>query len=77
MRARAADDWSCPKSEVTVTSQGKDVFRVSGCGRSALYSCRAEGVAPRDPHSGSGAPPSESEYRLQGGGDGCYRLNRD
>jgi hypothetical protein len=72
MRIRAADEWNCPKSTITVTNEGQNTFRVTGCGQSALYGC-SEGAAgsDTDPH---GTMASEEEYRQRGAD--CTKLSR-
>jgi len=77
MRARAADEWSCPESEISVTNEGQSVFRVSGCGQTALYECSDEGSPP-----GPGGPPQSNpnaaeQYRYQGAGAACHKSSRD
>jgi hypothetical protein len=76
MRARAADEWSCPEDSIGVTNEGQNVFRVSGCGRTALYECSG-GSGPAPGGSSQSNPGSAEEYRYQGAGDGCYKASRD
>jgi hypothetical protein len=76
IRARAADEWSCPESSVSVTNEGQNVFRASGCGRTALYECSG-GSEPS-----SGAPPqsepgASERYRYEGAGAACHKASRD
>lgn len=74
MIREASEEWSCPESRIEVTRQGNDVFRVSGCGQSALYVCSNSSPPPaKDPHVQLG---SEEEYRVQNSGS-CYRLKKE
>jgi len=76
MRARAADEWNCPESTIHVTNEGQNVFRVSGCGRTALYEC-SDG--PPSPPGGPAQsdPKAAEKYRYQGAGAACYKSSRD
>lgn len=45
-RIRAAADFSCPASEVTVSGIGAGAVRARGCGQTATYVCRGGWGAP-------------------------------
>jgi hypothetical protein len=75
MRARSAEKWNCPEGAVSVTNEGPSAFRVSGCGKSALYQCSDSSPPP------SGSPPQSDptaaqEHRYQGVGRSCYEVSR-
>jgi hypothetical protein len=45
VKARAASDFSCESSQVSVTSAGTDSsFRATGCGHEATYTCSNAGA---------------------------------
>jgi hypothetical protein len=74
MKRDVSRQWSCPESQIEVVGQGKDVFRVSGCGQTAIFLCQPSKVGPaQDPHVGMA---QEEEHRLQGGHE-CQRMKRD
>jgi hypothetical protein len=76
MRARAADEWSCPESAIEVSNQGQNAYRVSGCGQTALYECSGDSsLGPQSPPQ-SNANAAE-EYRFQGAGSSCHKVSRD
>jgi hypothetical protein len=77
MRARAAEDWGCPESAISVTNEGQSLFRVSGCGQTALYECTTD-----ESPSPAGSPPqsdvnSGEDSRYQGLGTACHKSSRD
>ncbi len=43
VRSRAASDFDCAESQVSVAEAGTDTsFRATGCGRTATYTCVAQ-----------------------------------
>jgi hypothetical protein len=75
MRARAAEKWNCPESAISVTNEGPNAFRASGCGKTALYQC--SGDSP--PSAGSppqSDPRAADEHRYEGVGLACYEASR-
>jgi hypothetical protein len=74
MKHDVSAEWGCPEGQIDVVSQGSDVYRVSGCGQSALYACDdGERFTEDDPHSGAS---HENEHRM-GPGATCSRVRRD
>jgi hypothetical protein len=76
MRARAANDWDCPESSISVSNQGQNLYRVMGCGQTALYECSGGSEPP------PGGPPQSDpvageEYRFQGAGEACHKVSSD
>jgi len=40
-QTRAANDFACPESQVTVSSIGGTSYRAVGCGKTTIYTCAA------------------------------------
>jgi len=38
-RARSADDFSCPRAEMTMTKRDDGAYQAQGCGRYGVYRC--------------------------------------
>jgi hypothetical protein len=71
VRRDASQRWGCAQSEIEVESQGGDVVRASGCGKTSIYVCpSSEGRLPADPHAGN---VSEEDARFGGGATGECR----
>jgi len=42
-RARAANEFSCPEAQITMTELSPDTEEVHACGRRAVYTCPRSG----------------------------------
>lgn len=51
-RVRAANDFGCPKDQVTVTNIGGTSYRAEGCGLSVVYDCTGSTVVQISRYSG-------------------------
>jgi hypothetical protein len=49
LRSKFATDKVCPKSEVRVTEQGANIYRVTGCNESVEYVCSTFANTGGDP----------------------------
>ena len=76
MRARAANEWDCPEGSIDVSNQGQNLYRVIGCGRTALYECSG-GSAPPPGGPVQSDPVAGEEYRFQGAGEACHKVSSD
>jgi len=49
LRVRAANEFGCPESQVTVEGIGAGGYRATGCGQSAVYVCGRDGCMRQGP----------------------------
>jgi hypothetical protein len=70
VRRDASQRWGCPESAIDVETQGADVLRATGCGKSLIYVCSGSRGGGGDKHS---TLMTEEEARFGGNADGeCH-----
>ena len=71
LRATAAHDLDCDGQRLTSEDLTPRTVRVSGCGRSALYSCEQAGISETPPGTQENVPEYEAKNRQPTGVGQC------